>query len=167
MAPRGLDQMGVAPNDEPLRDAAMIPHARFAAPRLAPFRPDAEVVELEDWEYEDRYWVGEAVGFSEWLRPEGEPDAMGSLTLDFAEFPGDAASRVLEAIELPVRPGMTLDELKAVLGEPRQTFRFVAGKATHEFLADGPEPYQISCTVKEQGGLSDLGVMIQPAGREG
>ena len=111
--------------------------------------------------------MGEAVGFSEWLRPEDEPDALGSLTIDFAEFPGEAASRVLEAIELPVRPGMTLDEPRALLGEPRQTFRFVAGKATHEFLSDGPEPYLASRTVKEQGGLSDLGVMIPPAGREG
>ncbi|AMV37533.1 hypothetical protein [Planctomyces sp. SH-PL62] len=142
----------------------MIPYSQFGLLRLRPFRPEAEVVELDDWEYEGRCWVGEAIKFSEWLRPEEKPEALGSLSLDFDEFPAPAADRVLEALDLPVRAGMTFEELKAVLGEPVETLRFSPNKVTYEFLTAGAEPYQVSCTVKNQGGLSYLGVMI-PAGR--
>ena len=89
----------------------MIPYSEFASLRLSQFRPDTEITPLEDWEYEDRTWVGEAIGFSEWLRPADSPEVLGSLAIDFDEFPAPAAERVLQAIGLSVRPGMTIDEL--------------------------------------------------------
>ena len=56
----------------------MISHADFEKLHLAHFRSDAEIADLEDWEFEDRIWAGEAIGFSEWLRPEDEPDVLQS-----------------------------------------------------------------------------------------
>jgi hypothetical protein len=35
----------------------MIPHAEFHALRLSRFRPEAEITQLEDWEYKGRIWV--------------------------------------------------------------------------------------------------------------
>ena len=35
----------------------------------------------------DQMWVGEAVGFSEWLRLRDKPETLRSLAIDFAEFP--------------------------------------------------------------------------------
>jgi hypothetical protein len=84
----------------------MISHARFGKLRLAEFRPDAEIAELDNWEFMDRIWVGEAIGFSEWLRLKNKPETLRSLAIDFSEFPGQAAADVLRAIDLPVRAGM-------------------------------------------------------------
>jgi hypothetical protein len=143
-----------------LSETAMIPYSEFGVLRLSQFRPDAEISELEDWEYEDRDWVGEAVGFSEWLRPADTPEVLGSLSLDFGEFPRPDADRVLTAIGLPVRPGMGFEDLRAVLGEPVETLRFGPSKVTYEFLTPEPQRYKVSCTVKQEGGLSYLNVMI-------
>jgi hypothetical protein len=43
-----------------LEALVMISHAQFGELRLAQFRTDEEI---EDWEYMDRNWVGEAIGF--------------------------------------------------------------------------------------------------------
>jgi hypothetical protein len=137
----------------------MIPHARFSKLRLAQFRPDAEISELANWEYMDALWVGEAVGFSEWLRLESDPEVLRSLAVDFAEFPEEAAFAVLHAIDLPVRRGMTAAKLRVVLGEPVEEYRFVADRITYEFAVAGPPQYNVSCTVLNDGGLSYLVVM--------
>jgi hypothetical protein len=137
----------------------MISYARFGKLRLAQFRPDAEVAELAAWEFRDAIWVGEAVGFSEWLRLETDPEVLRSLALDFSEFPPDAAAAVLRAIDLPVRAGIRVGELREVLGEPVEERRFVADRVTYEFAVAGPPRYNISCTVLNDGGLSYLVVM--------
>jgi hypothetical protein len=141
-------------------ESLMIPYSKFGRLRLSKFLKDAEIEELEDWEFENRIWVGEAVGFSEFLCPAENPKTLGSIAIDFAEFPEKAAKQVLEAIELPLRAGMTVDEVKGVLGEPAETLRFTAGKASYEFLTTDSEPYKVSCTVKDKGGLSYLVVMV-------
>lgn len=137
----------------------MISHARFGKLRLIQFRPDAEIAELAGWEFMDALWVGEAVGFSEWLRLESDPEVLRSLAIDFAEFPEAAASAVLQAIDLPVRRAMTAKKLRAVLGEPVEEHRFVADRVTYEFALAGPPRYNVSCTVLKRGGLSYLVVM--------
>ena len=148
------------PNDLLIYGARMISHSKFHALRLSQFRKDAEIAELENWEYYERIWVGEAIKFSEWLRPVDDPEALGSLAIDFNEFPKPAANRVLKAIGLPIRPGMSLEELKAVLGDPVKTLRFVPEQTTYNFLTAEPESYAVSCTVQKEGGLSYLTVMI-------
>ena len=137
----------------------MIAHAKFGKLRLAQFCPDADIAELSRWEFMDAIWVGEAVGFSEWLRLESAPAVLRSLAIDFAEFPAVAAAAVLQAIDLPVRAGMSIRELRAMLGEPVEEHRFVADRVTCEFAAPGPSRYRVSCTVLNDGGLSYLIVM--------
>ena len=137
----------------------MISHTRFGKLRLAQFRPDADIVGLAGWEFMDELWVGEAIGFSEWLRLESDPEVLRSLALDFAEFPPDATAAVLRAIDIPIRPGMQAEELRAVLGEPVEEHRFVADRVSYEFVAAGPPRYNVSCTVLNNGGLSYLVVM--------
>lgn len=137
----------------------MISHARFGTLRLAQFRPEADIVELAGWEFMDELWVGEAIGFSEWLRLESDPTVLRSLALDFAEFPSDAAVSVLQAIDLPIRVRMPVRQLRTVLGEPIKELRFVADQVTYEFVIPGPPRYRVSCTVRNVGGLSYLVVM--------
>jgi hypothetical protein len=137
----------------------MISQDQFGKLRLAQFRPEADIVELADWEFMDELWVGEAVGFSEWLRLQTEPMVLRSLAVDFTEFPEAAALAVLQTIELPIQRGMSDVELKARLGEPVEEFRFVADRITYKFAVPGPHRYNVSCTVLKQGGLSYLVVM--------
>jgi len=137
----------------------MISYARFGKLRLAQFRSDAEIDELSDWEFMEHPWVGEAIGFSEWLRLESDPDVLRSLAIDFGEFPESAAAAVLKAIDLPVRAGMSSDELRALFGEPVEEHRFVKGRVTYEFISTGPPEYEISCTLLDTGGLTYLVVM--------
>jgi hypothetical protein len=138
----------------------MISYAQFGSMRLASFRPDVRVAELNDWEFEDHLWVGEAVGYSEWLRLEEQPEVLRSLSLDFAEFPKPAAERVLRHIGLQLQAGMTLDELRNILGEPARVYRFVPDRVTYEFLTTGQLRYKVSCTVLQEGGLKYLVVMV-------
>ncbi len=144
----------------------MISHARFGTLRLAQFLPDAEIAELEHWEFMNHLWVGEAVGFSEWLRLENEPEVLRSLAINFTEFPEQAAEEVLRMIDLPVRGGMGLAELRELLGEPVKELRFVKDRVTYEFVLPGPPRYGVSCTVLNDGGLKYLVVMAPlPNGR--
>jgi hypothetical protein len=137
----------------------MISHARFGTLRLAQFLEDSEIAELENWEFMDHLWVGEAVGFSEWLRLENEPDVLRSLTIDFTGFPEHAAAKVLRMIDLPVRGGMGFAELRELLGEPVKELRFVKDRVTYEFVLPGPPRYDVSCTVLNDSGLTYLVVM--------
>ena len=142
----------------------MISHDQFGKLRLSQFRPDAKITELAGWEFMDAVWVGEAVGFSEWLRLEEEPGQLRSLAIDFGEFPPAATSAVLRAIDLSIRPGMSPDELRAVLGKPSEEHRFVPDRVSYEFVVAGPQWYNVSCTVLNEGGLTYL-VVMRPASR--
>ena len=146
----------------------MISHARFGALRLVQFLPDAEIAQLENWEFMYHLWLGEAVSFSEWLRLENEPDVLRSLAIDFTEFPEQAAREVLRVIDLPVQRGVALEELREALGEPVNEHRFPRAKdrVTYQFVVFGPPRYDVSCTVLDEGGLTYLVVMAPlPKGR--
>jgi hypothetical protein len=147
---------------------SMISHDRFGTLRLAQFIPNVELAELENWEFMGQLWVGEALGFSEWLRLEYEPDALRSLAIDFPEFPEQAAIDVLRTIDLQVRPGMKLGELHQILGRPVKELHFprVDDRVTYEFATPSSPGYDVSCTVLNEGGLTYLIVMTpMPPGR--
>jgi hypothetical protein len=137
----------------------MISHSQFGRLRLADFRPEKGVAALENWEFMDQTWVGEAVGFSEWLRLEGDPEILRSLAVDFAEFPADAAHEVLRTVELPIRRGMQLHELEKLLGKPVKEHRFVDDRVSYDFVVAGPPHYDVFCTVLNAGGLTYLVIM--------
>ena len=144
----------------------MISHDRFGKLRLVQFRPDADIAKLDNWEFEDYLWVGEAVRFSEWLRLEDEPETLRSLAIDFAEFPKKAAAEVLRAIDLPVQPRMHFDELRELLGEPVEEYQFVKDRVSYQFII-GPPKYKVSCTVLKKDGLTYLVVMRPMPRRRG
>ncbi len=131
----------------------MISYEEFAALRLKDF-VNVPVTTLEDWEFMDNEWVGEAVGFSEWLRLRSEPTTLRSLALDFDDFPTASATRVMEVLGLGVRAGMTLEQLVQVLGEPLEVVSFVPDRTTYEFATGGASLFNVSCTVRSDTGLA-------------
>ncbi|MCT2587924.1 hypothetical protein [Actinophytocola gossypii] len=139
-----------------------ISHDLFGRLRLADFLPPGTVERLDGWEYLDRYWIGEACGFTEWLRIESEPEEVRSIALDLAELPAGASAAMLATLRLPLRAGMTLPEITTVLGQPEHTEVFVPDRANHDFQVDTVGSYTVGCTVHEDDGLIYLTVHTTP-----
>jgi hypothetical protein len=119
----------------------MLTHNEFQKLRLSQFVDAREITELVDWEFLGHEWVGEAIGFTEWLRPRSSPDLLGSIALDLGELPTQVAEACLSCIGLPLRRHMTRSQLVDLFGEPLRTFRFLEDRATHEFRIDTTDPY--------------------------
>jgi hypothetical protein len=102
----------------------MIAHEEFGRLRLSEFVPKKQIHPVTHFEFLDRLWLGETVGFSEWLRPQDRQDVLESLSLDMSDLAADVVERVLARIRLPIRKGMTLDELVSLFGAPHETLVF-------------------------------------------
>jgi hypothetical protein len=143
----------------------VLTHQEFGRLRLAEFAPKKQIRTLADWEFLGRLWIGEAIGFSEWLRPHERPTMLESLALDVAELPQEVVDRVLARLGLPLRKGLTRRELVKLLGEPYEAHVFADDRKTFEFRSEETDPYLISCTVLNDGGLTYL-VVTADAGPE-
>lgn len=137
----------------------MTSYLQFGKLRLVQFLPDAEIATLSKWQLMGETWVGEAVGFSEWLRLEREPEVLRSLSIDFDEFPPAAAEVVLRNIGLALGRRMRIEHIERTLGKPIHEERFVSDRISFDFLVEGPPTYEVSCTVLNDGGLTYLVVM--------
>lgn len=137
----------------------MIPFREFAALRLTHFaRPGEEVVRLEEWEFQDEVWVGEALGLTQFLRRRAEPATLRSIGLDLDALPDALTQDLLDTLDLPLRFGMSEDEVRARMGCPCGAVSF-AGSSSLEFevpVDDGT--YTVSCTVDPEDGLVYLDV---------
>jgi hypothetical protein len=131
--------------------ADVVEHNEFRRLRLRDFADD--VIDLQDWEFMDRTWVGEAIGFTEWLRPEEDPDNLGSMALDLVELSPPVSQTILERIQLPLSRGMTFAEVSSVLGEAVDSQSFVSDRTSFDFLLGNHDRYSVSCTILHQGGL--------------
>jgi len=132
----------------------VISHRAFSEMRLRDFA--ADVVDLDGWQFMGRVWVGEAIGFSEWLRPDDDPARLGSLALDLRDLPPGLIERVLDRLQLPLSPGMDLAMIRGQLGDPVGTQQFVSDRRSFDFNIEG---YAISCTVHDADGLIYIVVM--------
>ena len=137
----------------------LIPYDSFGRLRLVNFAgPETEIHEVSNWEYEDDEWVGEAIGFSEWLRLAEDPEVLRSLALELDQLPQGLAAKVLAHLKLPLARGMELAEVNKVLGEPSATFDFRKDRFTNEYAVGREHPYTVSCTFARPGGLVYLSV---------
>jgi len=137
----------------------MLEPEAFARMRLSDFLPPQDITTLSDWEYLERLWVGEANGFSEWLRPETEPDTLAALSLDLTNFPQPALELVLRRLELPLRPGMEPPEVEPILGPALSQQRFVSDRITYHYAINNN--YRAECTFLEQGGLTYFNLTLR------
>lgn len=138
----------------------LIPHEVFGRLRLADFAPrPKDVVALEGWEFLERSWVGEAVGFTEWLRPVEEPDVLGALSLHLADLPVEVSRNVFDVLRLPLARGIGYDEVVSELGKPANSHEFMSGQASYEFRCGARWPYLVDCTIRDRGGVSYVTVV--------
>jgi hypothetical protein len=139
-----------------------VSHVDFGRLRLADFVPAGDVVELDGWEYLDREWLGEATGFTAWLRLRSEPEVLRSIALDLESLPASTIAAVLETLRLPLRHGMTIEELTVALGRPGDLSTFVPDRTTYDFCVGAMDTYTVGCTVHHDRGLIYLTVHRTP-----
>ena len=137
----------------------LIPYCEFANLRLTQFltehsRLQSAVQLLKHWEFMGGMWAGEAISFSEFLMHELLPNELGSLSLEFATLPPQVSEAVMHALHLPLKAGMSENEVQACLGTPVKTLSFVPGRFTYEFTVGTECPYYVSCTVSASQGLT-------------
>jgi hypothetical protein len=140
--------------------ASLISHHEFGELRLSQFASPSEIVTLANWRFMERTWVGEAIGFSEWLRPQSSPNLLQSLALDLAGLPESTSNAIFLRLGLPLRRGMSVEQITALLGEPAATHKFMADRVSHEFYLEHSEAYNISCTFLSGAGLTYVVVSV-------
>jgi hypothetical protein len=133
----------------------LTPYAEFGTLRLHQFVPPGEIRELSDWRYMGEEWVGEAAGFNEALRLARDPEVTRTLSLDLSSLPEPVQRSFWTALKLPLRKGMSREQLSDVLGAPVQTLRFprARDRTTYAFEVGTRWPYTLLCTVLDEGGL--------------
>jgi hypothetical protein len=105
------------------------------------------------------FWINEGIGFTSVSRHEDTPDEAGGLVVDFSELSESAAQAIFDAIKLPLQPGMTLKQVRSLLGEPEHTDTFVADRKTYGFTIGSRYPYYVSTTVHKLDGLIYVAVI--------
>ena len=141
-------------------DMELILYEDFAKLRMKQLAPGKEVHESDGWEWMGGFWINEGIfGFTSVSRHEDTPDEAGGLEVAFGELPESATLAIFDAIHLPLRQGMTLQEVRSVLGEPEQTHVFVADRKTYDFTVGSRHPYYVSATVHDSDGLIYVAVI--------
>ena len=141
----------------------LISHEEFGRLRLRQFVPSTIINELAGWEYMNEEWVGEAAGFTAVLRLAREPDVVRSIELDLNDLPEDTANTMLTALKLPLRKGMTVEQITAFLGAPTKQLNFPSAgdRTTYEFGVGNRWRYEVACTLHEKEGLVFLSIMAR------
>jgi hypothetical protein len=136
---------------------------QFARIRLSQFFPAEEIKPLKDWEYLNRKWVGEAVGFTEALCPKKQPGILKCLSLDLLALDTSMEKHFFDVLQLPLQRGMSEDDVSAVLGPSREVQQFVPQQKTIEFVLHEEYKYTIYCTIHENSGLKYVTILADPA----
>lgn len=132
----------------------MLEHTDFYTLRLSQFAAADDIVSLSDWEYLGRLWIGEAIGFNEWLQLEADPDRTRAVALELGRLPAGVEAAILARLRLPIRAGMSDDEVRRQFGEPAMIERFVQDRHTLCYELSEPAPYALTFTIHHTAGLT-------------
>jgi hypothetical protein len=132
----------------------LISYNDFGRLRAAQFLPAGTPIYQEDsYEWMGGFWINEGIyGFTSVSRHEDLPNETGGLEIDFRDSRTPILA-MLNAIHLPLRPGMTLQEIQSFLGEPEHMDVFLADRKSYDFTVGERFLYYLSATVHETDGL--------------
>lgn len=111
-------------------------------------------------------WLHEGIGFTWFGRLETSPDITAGVELYFEELPRESLERILTALELPVSPGMQVQELEKVLGPVYGNHFIVGDRKTSVYRVGDPDVYEVECTVHNERGLIHLSVIRDDVRRQ-
>jgi hypothetical protein len=118
---------------------ALIPYHEFKTLRLSHFYKPAFLLGspikiLRDWEFMGGSWVGEAVGFTEFLCLTNNAAELGSLAIDLIALPERTINAILDTLKLQLKPYISRLEVEYVLGKSHNTTTFVKDRKSFDFL---------------------------------
>jgi hypothetical protein len=100
---------------------------------------------------------GMAFTYFAW-RPD-EPRRTAEIALDFREeCPTEIGQKILDCIRLPLKPGLSLEAVCQILGEPELSDLSHDGEGFVRFVCGEKCPYFIGCTITHKDGL--MGVVV-------
>jgi hypothetical protein len=105
------------------------------------------------WEFMGGAWLGEGLGFTDFLCLETMPEELGCLSLSLADLPEEVSAAVFARLGLPLRRRMTCAEIDAHLGLPERQYLFVADRKSFDYTVGSEWPYHVGCTVHDRDGL--------------
>jgi hypothetical protein len=87
------------------------------------------------------------------------PNEIGGLEIDFRDLSEKDALAILDAIRLPLRPGMTLQEVQPVLGKFQESVDYIEDRKGYEFDVGSLYPYEVGCIIRDSVGLIYVSVI--------
>jgi hypothetical protein len=141
----------------------LLPHNELGRLRMGHFLGSPRDIGVDSWAYLDELWVGESLGFTEFLRPRAQPHVVRCVGIALTELPTHVGRQILAALKLPLHTGMTLSQLVHALGEPASAHSFIDDRITLEFAVGERWPYLVECTALDDGGL--IYVVLRARGR--
>ncbi len=114
----------------------------FSDMRMSHYVPQTDIKSLKNWEFLGREWIGEAVGFSEWLYSPDAPSMLEIMGIDISAFPG--VESLLLKLEI-VFPALNKVGVGILLGSPSASKVWPSGRQTLLYWHPDREPYAIEC----------------------
>lgn len=140
----------------------LIDKISFEKLRLKDFIP--EVQSLSNWEFMEELWIGDALGFTEWLRPMNRDNQTQSISLDLNDLDSEVAWRVFDVLGLELEKGMTKQEVIEEFGNPSRTLSYTKSRQNYEYLiGSGQNEYHLSLTIDENDGLVYVVMINNPS----
>jgi hypothetical protein len=139
----------------------LISYEEFGKFDIRPFVQNGiGVVQRDDWEWRGGIWTNESVGACTGVsRHESMPEEVGGLEIDFRDLPEKDALAFFNALRLPLKPGMTLQEVQGVLGEPKERGDFIEDRKGYGFDVGARYPYEVGCIIRDSAGLVYVSVI--------
>ena len=132
----------------------MLSHLQLSTLRLRKLlEPDARIVEHKGWEWMGLDWWYEGVGFTWFGRLEREPSKTAAFELSLSELSVGQLAALSSALAFPVKHGMALHELSALLGQPVSSEQFVPDRTSYDFRVSSESAYMVSATIQKGSGL--------------
>ena len=105
-------------------------------------------------------WTNESVGACTGVsQHQSMPGVVGGLEIDFRDLSEKDTLAFFNALHLPLRPGMTLHQVQAVLGEPKEPVDFIEDRRAYGFDVGSRHPYEVGCIIRDSAGLIYVSVI--------
>lgn len=99
----------------------------------------------------------EGFAFTYFAWRPNEPRMTAEVALDFREeCPPEIGIKILEAIKLPLKPGMPLREVQQLLGQPEFSNLSAEGEGFVRFVCGETWPYYVGCNVTNRSGVTGV-----------
>ena len=147
----------------------LLPYASFSGLRIRDFYPEDSKMYFDptpSLECAIGYAAMEGYPFTYFAWLPSEPLQTAEISLDFRnDCPASIGEGILQTIGLPLKCGMSLEEVEGALGAPEHTELYDESGETMYYTIGDDESYKIVCNLTTDKGL--ISVLIYRADHSG